>query len=44
MIQELFSGPVGLISVFTLVFTIGMAVFFLVYFQKKISEDENRKK
>lgn len=43
MIQELFAGPVGLLSVFTIGFTVVMAVFLLFYAKKKIGEDENRK-
>ncbi|MDR2164639.1 MAG: DUF3149 domain-containing protein [Zoogloeaceae bacterium] len=43
MWQELFSGPVGLLSVFTIGFVVVMAIFLVLFFGKKIGEDNNQK-
>lgn len=37
--QELFGSDIGLLSLFTIVFVLVMAVFFVRYFSKKMDED-----
>ena len=37
--QELFTTDIGLLSLFTILFIIGMMVFFANYFTKKMNED-----
>ncbi|MGB4467774.1 MAG: DUF3149 domain-containing protein [Azovibrio sp.] len=37
--QLLFGSDIGLLSVFTIVFIVLMAVFFVRYFTKKMDED-----
>jgi len=39
-LMELFTTTIGLLSVFTIVFVIVMAVFFMRYFSNRIAEDE----
>ncbi|MDR3213221.1 MAG: DUF3149 domain-containing protein [Azoarcus sp.] len=41
-LQELFSTFYGQISLFTIVFVVIMAVFFISYFSKCIAEDERK--
>jgi len=41
-VMELFSTTIGLLSVFTIVFIIGMAFFFMRYFSNRMDEDERR--
>ena len=36
----LFKSDIGLLSLFTIVFIIGMSIFFALYFSKKMREDE----
>lgn len=38
--QILFANPIGLLSLFTLLFIIVMGIFFVVFFMRKISRDE----
>ncbi|MCL2590093.1 MAG: DUF3149 domain-containing protein [Betaproteobacteria bacterium] len=40
MLLELLTTPIGLLSLFTIVFVIVMAVFFMRYFSSRIAEDE----
>jgi hypothetical protein len=42
--QELFGTTIGQLSLFTIVFVIVMAVFFLWYFSKKMDEDARNAK
>ncbi|MDR2014281.1 MAG: DUF3149 domain-containing protein [Azoarcus sp.] len=37
---DLFTSFIGLISLFTIVFIIAMAVFFMRYFKDRMAEDE----
>jgi hypothetical protein len=39
MWQELLSNEIGLLSLFTIGFVVVIAIFFLVFFGKKIKED-----
>ncbi|MDR0633353.1 MAG: DUF3149 domain-containing protein [Azoarcus sp.] len=41
-LQELFSTFYGQISLFTILFVIVMAVFFISYFSNRIAEDERK--
>ncbi|MDR0715798.1 MAG: DUF3149 domain-containing protein [Azoarcus sp.] len=41
-LQELFSTPFGLFSLFTIVFVIVMGVFFIRFFANRIEEDERK--
>ncbi|MDR0528535.1 MAG: DUF3149 domain-containing protein [Zoogloeaceae bacterium] len=41
--KELFASDIGILSVFTIGFVIVMAIFFSVYFSKKINEDSAKK-
>jgi len=40
--MELFSTTIGLLSVFTIVFVIVMAFFFMRYFSNRMAEDERK--
>jgi hypothetical protein len=40
--QELLSTPIGLLSLFTILFVIVIGVFYLRFFSRKIAEDELR--
>ena len=42
MFVELFSTPSGLASLAVIVFMLGMAVWFGVYFSRKMKEDEDK--
>ena len=39
LMTELFRTDIGLLSLFTILFIIGMSVFFVMYFRKKIAHD-----
>lgn len=39
----LFTSDIGLFSLFVIVFTIGMSIFFARFFRKKMDEDAARK-
>ncbi|MDR3322605.1 MAG: DUF3149 domain-containing protein [Zoogloeaceae bacterium] len=41
--SELFSSDIGLLSIFTIGFVIVIAIFFLLFFGKKINEDSRRR-
>lgn len=41
--KELFSTDIGLLSIGTIVFILGMAGFFVRYFTKKMDEDAQNK-
>jgi hypothetical protein len=38
-LQALFTSDVGLLSLFTILFVLGMAVFIFFYVRRKIAED-----
>lgn len=40
----LFTSDIGLMSLFVIVFILGMSVFFARYFSKKMHEDEDAQK
>ncbi|MBK5913776.1 DUF3149 domain-containing protein [Rhodocyclus purpureus] len=40
--ELLFTSDMGLFSIFVIVFTIGMSIFFARYFKKKMDEDAAR--
>lgn len=40
VLLEIFSNKIGLLSLFTIVFVIAMAIFFMRYFSNRIAEDE----
>jgi len=40
--SELFTSQIGLLSLFTILFVIVMAVFFIRYFSSRIADDERR--
>ena len=40
----LFSSDIGLLSLFVIVFVLGMAVWFSRFFKRKMIEDEHRAK
>lgn len=40
--ELLFTSDIGLLSTFTIVFVLGMGVFFSRYFSKKIKEDSGK--
>ena len=40
--ELLFTSEMGLFSLFVIVFTIGMSIFFSRYFRKKMDEDAAR--
>jgi hypothetical protein len=37
--QLLFGSDIGLLSLATIAFVIGMAIYFIIYFNKKAAED-----
>ena len=39
LMTELFRTDIGLLSLFTILFIVGMSVFFVMYFRKKIAHD-----
>lgn len=43
-LKELFTSDVGLLSLGTIAFILGMAVYFIRYFSKHMAEDEAREK
>ncbi|MDR1854496.1 MAG: DUF3149 domain-containing protein [Azoarcus sp.] len=42
MLGELLSTPIGLLSLFTILFVIVIAAFYIRYFSNRIAEDERR--
>lgn len=40
VMKELFSTDIGLLSLFTITFIIGMAIWFYVWFKRKMDRDE----
>lgn len=38
----LFTSDIGLLSLFTITFVIGMSIFFVRYYSKKISEEQKK--
>lgn len=42
-LRLLFTTDIGLLSLFTIVFMIGMAVFFRVFIARKIEEESRRR-
>ena len=42
--QLLFSSDIGLLSLFVIVFVLGMAIWFSRFFKRKMIEDERRAK
>mgnify|MGYP005836976703 FL=1 len=40
VLNLLFTHPIGLLSLFTIVFIIGMAIYLLVLFKRKINSPE----
>jgi hypothetical protein len=40
--ELLFGSDIGLLSLFTIAFVIGMGAFFVVLFMKKMREDEGK--
>jgi hypothetical protein len=40
VMKELFGTDIGLLSLFTIVFIIGMAIWFSVWFRRKMNRDE----
>lgn len=44
LFAKLFSSTIGLLSIFTIVFIICMGVFYILWFKKKMDEDEQRSK
>lgn len=41
--ELLFKSDIGLLSLFVIVFTLGMAIFYARYFLKKMDEEANKK-
>jgi hypothetical protein len=41
--ELLFKSDIGLMSLFVIVFTLGMAVYYARYFMKKMDEEEQKK-
>ncbi|MDR1889906.1 MAG: DUF3149 domain-containing protein [Zoogloeaceae bacterium] len=42
--QELFGTTIGQLSLFTIAFVVIMAIFFVIYFSKKMDEDARNAK
>jgi hypothetical protein len=42
LLTDLFSTDYGLLSLGSIVFTLGMGVFFFLYFKRKMREDAQR--
>lgn len=40
VLKELFGTDIGLLSLFTILFIIGMAIWFSVWFRRKMDRDE----
>lgn len=40
VLKELFGTDIGLLSLFTITFIIGMAIWFSVWFRRKMDRDE----
>lgn len=40
ILKELFGTDIGLLSLFTIAFIIGMAIWFSVWFRRKMNRDE----
>jgi hypothetical protein len=40
VLKELFSTDIGLLSLFTILFIIGMGIWFSVWFKRKMDRDE----
>jgi len=40
--SELFSTQIGLLSLFTILFVVAMAVFFIKFYSNRIAEDEKK--
>lgn len=40
VLKELFGTDIGLLSLFTILFIIGMAIWFSVWFRRKMNNDE----
>lgn len=40
VLKELFSTDIGLLSLFTILFIIGMGIWFSVWFRRKMNNDE----
>ncbi len=40
VLKELFSTDIGLLSLFTILFIIGMGIWFSVWFRRKMDRDE----
>ena len=39
LMTELFRTDIGLLSLFTILFIVGMSVFFVIFFRKKVAQD-----
>ncbi|MBI4741872.1 MAG: DUF3149 domain-containing protein [Betaproteobacteria bacterium] len=42
--QLLLTSDIGLLSLFVIVFTLGMSVWYAIYFSKKMHEEEDQAK
>ncbi len=40
VLNLLFNNPIGLLSLFTILFIIGMAIFFSVWFKRKMNDPD----
>lgn len=40
VLKELFSTDIGLLSLFTILFIIGMGIWFSIWFKRKMDRDE----
>jgi hypothetical protein len=40
VLNLLFTHPIGLLSLFTILFVIGMSIFFSVWFKKKMNDPD----
>jgi len=42
VLNLLFTSPIGLLSLFTILFIIGMALFFSVWFKRKMNDPDEK--
>ena len=40
VLNLLFTNPIGLLSLFTIVFIIGMAIYLVIWYKRKMNEPE----